>query len=339
MTIVGKGGRVYWFLYRRLSRTFKLGEIPRFSSSDADKLAAEHADLAILPKGAVTVGDLYKNKTSSTLVSIEEAAYEHWSWGRMVCLGDSAHKMTPNGGFGGNACIESAAALTNALHKMLKSTAGSHPSSADITTALKEYQASRYARVTTMMKTANELTRIQALRSWQHRIMAYYVIPNAGDHLINMQASMSVGSTRIEFLPPPKRSMLGTMPFNPSQGFGKDERRLKRAVLALPLVAMFLLAARVMDCTMLIGLLEGPMKAKQVSWPGHTVQLKDSFYGLSRFDTTWYGPTVAFTAANFGIDGPSRWQLFSFLMDYGVLYAIFLIESARRGNALTLAQM
>ena len=41
----------------------------------------------------------------------------------------------------------------------------------------------------------------------------------------------------------------------------------------------------------------------------------------------------------FGYDPKCRWQLITFLTDYGVILAIWTIESVRRANALTLAQL
>jgi 2-polyprenyl-6-methoxyphenol hydroxylase-like FAD-dependent oxidoreductase len=77
---------------------------------------------------------------SSCLVPTEEAEYEHWTWGRFVCLGDSIHKVTPNMGAGGNAAIESAAALANAIKKMVDECNSARPSLEAVKSGLQEYE-------------------------------------------------------------------------------------------------------------------------------------------------------------------------------------------------------
>jgi FAD dependent monooxygenase len=44
----------------------------------------------------VTLGDLMATATSLSHVPLEEANHKHWSYGRIVCVGDAIHKMTPN---------------------------------------------------------------------------------------------------------------------------------------------------------------------------------------------------------------------------------------------------
>lgn len=60
----------------------------------------------------VTVGELMEKTSSVGFFPLEEASHEVWTYGRVVCVGDAIHKMTPNMGQGGNQAIESAAVLT-----------------------------------------------------------------------------------------------------------------------------------------------------------------------------------------------------------------------------------
>jgi hypothetical protein len=45
---------------------------------------------------------------------------------------------------------------------------------------------------------------------------------------------MVTGAVKIDYLPVPERSLHGTMPFNASQGLGKQESKMLRALKALP---------------------------------------------------------------------------------------------------------
>jgi len=78
-----------------------------------------------------------------TRVALEEVENSVWTWGRIACLGDSIHKMTPNAGHGGNAAIESAAALANAIKAMFGKAKGDRPTYEQVTTCLKDYQKVR----------------------------------------------------------------------------------------------------------------------------------------------------------------------------------------------------
>lgn len=96
-------------------------------------------------------------------------------------MGDGVHKMTPNLGAGGNAAIETAAALANELKKMVDTAEKGKPSYEIIKAHLGNYQKLRDNRLTAVLKVANDLTRIQALATLKDKILAFWIIPNAGD--------------------------------------------------------------------------------------------------------------------------------------------------------------
>ena len=53
---------------------------------------------------------------------------------------------------------------------------------------------------------------------------------------------------------------------------------------------------------------------------------------------TYRGSTLLMAPSSLGYDPVNSFQMFTFLADYGLIYAI-LIESARRASMLTTAQM
>ncbi|KUI71629.1 FAD-dependent urate hydroxylase [Cytospora mali] len=152
----GPGDRAYFFLNVLIPDGPKLGkDIPRYTKEDEAKLAEEHKDVPLV-KGKVTFGDLYAARISSTLVPLESHVWKKWYYGRIMTIGDAAHKQDPVNGQGGNGAMESAAVLTNALVKMLDQ----HPdrqSMQQIEAALAEAQEARHERATLMKDASHSM--------------------------------------------------------------------------------------------------------------------------------------------------------------------------------------
>ncbi|KAK7932132.1 FAD-dependent monooxygenase [Apiospora marii] len=86
----------------------------RFTDADADAVAARVLDCPV--SETLVFGDIWKARKRGQLIALEEGVLSHWSLGRTVLCGDSAHKVTPNAGFGGNLSLEGAAVLANELY-------------------------------------------------------------------------------------------------------------------------------------------------------------------------------------------------------------------------------
>ena len=338
MVITGKDSKVYWFLFKRMDQIYTAGNIPKFTKKDAEALAERYGDVNLMPKQSVKFRDVWKNQTSYTLVATEEAEYTQWTWGRIACLGDSIHKMTPNAGAGGNACIESAAALANSIKAMMDKS-GPTPSMETIKQCLLTYQQKRDKRTLSIIEVANKLTRIHAIKELDDLITMKYIVPNAGDTLIDMQSDLVVGAIMLDYLPPPPRSLKATLPFNPEQGVGKKESLLLRALLALPFLGLVALAVNCMVADGAFPAVGKIIKEGSITWDGGSVPVLSTFYHIKWLDDLWRPVTIIFAPWNFAIDPVAWWQMVTFITDFGVLYSILLIESARRANKLTLAQM
>lgn len=74
-----------------------------------------------------------------------------------------------------------------------------------------------------------------------------------------------------------------------------------------------------------------------VGVPGH-LQPLSSFYGIEFVDSRLRGLVACFASFQF-VDLICNWQTFSFLTDAGIVYAILLIEGARRANVMTVASV
>jgi hypothetical protein len=152
------------------------------------------------------------------------------------------------------------------------------------------------------------------------------------------------------------------MPFNPSQGLGLNESKMKRAIKALPFLAITAGAVCFMwgvvsfsiksylqtKLTLLQALppmlgrigeiMEHGVKVNpELGQPG-VLKTLHNFYGLEFIDSRLRGLSACFAPLQF-VDAISSWQSFTFLTDIGVVYAILLIEAARRVNVLTFASM
>lgn len=151
----------------------KADEIPRYTKADAEAFARKIENFHITTE--LTFDDLWKNRDTYTLVPTEEAQMKRWSWGRIACVGDGVHKVTPNMGAGGNAAMETAAALANELKKMVDTAEKGKPSYETIKARLGDYQKIRDFRMTAVSKAANGLTRIHALATFKDKLFAFWV--------------------------------------------------------------------------------------------------------------------------------------------------------------------
>jgi hypothetical protein len=149
-----------------------------------------------------------------------------------------------------------------------------------------------------------------------------------------MFCDMAVGAPYIEYLPIPPRSMQGTMPFNPSHGMAKKENRWLRALLAFPLAVL-----AVVSFVVIVGLV--PFEPiyevfrTNIYRPingGTPIRIMQQLFKVPFIDDFTRVSSFEFVV--------SRENCFSLMLtfyaDYGLWYAITLIESARRANNLTI---
>lgn len=246
--------------------------------------------------------------------------------------------MTPNLGAGGNAAIESAAALANSISK-LKSTT---PSTDEVRTALKEFYVKRHDRANATIKAANDFTRVEALDTLTAKIMAIYVIPILGDFISDITCDSMVGAEMLDSLPPPARSLEATMPWDPETGIGKHESKFLRALYALPLIVILYGCANTMGSALgpALPLLMNASRTGEVALgDGQVVPLVTRYFGLKGLDDFIATFVAAFTPSIGGQDPVSRMQMISLLGDLIPIQAIWMIEGVRRGNFLTASHL
>ncbi|CEI70392.1 hypothetical protein FVEN_g1100 [Fusarium venenatum] len=90
-----------------------------FGQNDAEDAAKPWLDVYVAD--GLTFGDLWRKKTAGGTANYDEGVLPFWHWGRMVLVGDAAHKMNPIRGAGACCGIEDSIALVNSLKRILRS--------------------------------------------------------------------------------------------------------------------------------------------------------------------------------------------------------------------------
>jgi hypothetical protein len=87
----GSRGRLSWFVVLKLDKTYQYGSAPRFSVIDIASRCEQLADMYIWKD--VQFAQLWQSRQAFSMVHLEENIFETWYCGRIVCIGDSMHKV------------------------------------------------------------------------------------------------------------------------------------------------------------------------------------------------------------------------------------------------------
>ncbi|KAI0023503.1 FAD/NAD(P)-binding domain-containing protein [Xylariomycetidae sp. FL0641] len=145
--------RSWFFIYELLEKPTK--ERRDYTEEDMEAFARRTSDMHLAP--GLTFGDVWPTRNDAGMSNLDEGILEHWSWDRIVLVGDAVHKVTPNIGWGYNSGIQDVAALSNLLHDTLKAketeksegaaaaaaAAAAQPSVEELTKIFAEYAAVR----------------------------------------------------------------------------------------------------------------------------------------------------------------------------------------------------
>ncbi|KIA75418.1 hypothetical protein HK57_00138 [Aspergillus ustus] len=202
LTFPGKDGRVFWFFLQKLDKQYPYSSAPRWSSTEIEKSAEQFAGDHIW--NGIQFGDLWKHRRVVGITNLEEGVFSTWHCGRVVCIGDSMHKMAPNTGQGANCAIEDAAALANAIGVAIKH--NHHPSQATIHSLLQSFNKARLARVQGIYKSARLVVRLHARESLALRLVGRYYLPYSGDLPADTASKLIVGGEQLTFLAPSLRA-------------------------------------------------------------------------------------------------------------------------------------
>lgn len=185
LLFVGKGSLPQWFLISKMDRKYQGSSIPRFTQAQMEEVIEQHNDHFFVE--GVCLKDLLKTVRTMSYLPLEEANHRFWTQGRIVCVGDSVTKMTPNLGQGGNQAIESAAVLTNCLVESIGQNSKEYLSISALEPVFQKYQDLRRDRANLMVNISAQLTRSEALSRLSDTIRFLYMPPTstavlAGSH-------------------------------------------------------------------------------------------------------------------------------------------------------------
>lgn len=92
LCVGGLDRKFYFSLFVRNQEVTQGDAIPRYTEQDRDALVATYKDDIVYP--GLTFGEVYQNRTCSTLLPIEEGMLPNCFYKRMVLVGDSWHKVS-----------------------------------------------------------------------------------------------------------------------------------------------------------------------------------------------------------------------------------------------------
>ena len=92
MTLNGAEGIIFWFLIQKLDKKYFYPNVPRFTQADA-VASCERARGAKV-WNEITFGELWDNSDVVSMTALDEYILRTWTVGRMVCIGDSVHKVS-----------------------------------------------------------------------------------------------------------------------------------------------------------------------------------------------------------------------------------------------------
>ncbi|KAF9874929.1 hypothetical protein CkaCkLH20_07623 [Colletotrichum karsti] len=171
MYITGRE-RGWIFCYEKLDKPTK--ERISFTEEELEQYAARFAEWPIT--GSLKVKDVWKERFNAGGAGLEEGICKHWSWaGKIILVGDAAHKFTPNAGLGFNNGVQDVVTVCNGLRKIISDSEGS-PSFEALDKFFGEYQNDRTELLQKDLEQSARLTRLHAWETTFDWIMARYIL-------------------------------------------------------------------------------------------------------------------------------------------------------------------
>ena len=164
-------------IYERMDKPTREGA--RYNQEDEGKFIERWGHLPLVASG-ITIKDAYDNRTQAGMVNLEEGVVKHWSWDRIVLVGDAAHKFTPSTGAGCNNGIVDVVALSNEMYHAFKAVRATDkdasPSREQILAAFDGYQHARVDIVKAGQAGASQATGAATWSDGTHKFVDQHVL-------------------------------------------------------------------------------------------------------------------------------------------------------------------
>ncbi|RYP43177.1 hypothetical protein DL768_010050 [Monosporascus sp. mg162] len=111
--------------------------------------------------------------------------------------------------------------------------------------------------------------------------------------------------------------------------------KVQRAIASVPFLLIAAWCFHTMDIEKLVVNQQPFVDSGVIKWNYGEISILDHFHNIDILDQIWRGTTATFSPSTLNYDSIGSWQMFSFLIDLGPVYAIWLLESCRPMNAHT----
>ncbi|GKT42532.1 FAD-dependent monooxygenase andE [Colletotrichum spaethianum] len=252
----GPGGEVFVFWFWTLpksQRSCSINSIPRFDEEDKQRQFKRSADALVADNG-LRFSKIVDSLEHSGVTALPHFVMRRWHYGRIIIIGDAAHKFNPLVGQGGNSCIESCAALINALQEQNLPSSGSWKLT-EVTKAFVAVEDQRVDRLVDMVEKCQEAMRASAWDTWKGRLVNKYISPLMPmSRWFNFYSGLISGGLSLKGFSSP--TPVHDWPYSDEKSVEDKNSTLSKAsvVAALPVAALtaFLLA-RVLQQQNLLG--------------------------------------------------------------------------------------
>ncbi|KAH9904416.1 FAD/NAD(P)-binding domain-containing protein [Xylariomycetidae sp. FL2044] len=147
----------------------------RFTDAETEEMARAFADVPVYP--GVRFRELWpaRDRATTRLVLQQEGFAERWHNGRVVLVGDAAHKMTSVWGMGVSTGSNNAVVLVNGLRALLAESPSSSPDTAALERVFAAYQRRRQRASRNICRFSEQISRTTLWYSWRDWLMDRYV--------------------------------------------------------------------------------------------------------------------------------------------------------------------
>lgn len=197
--ILSQPDKIFFFINWKLPQKMTWPSKARWTDDEAEAVAATVANLPI--SESIVFGKLWKNKIRAHLLGLQEGIFDHWSFGRLVIVGDSAHKVTPNLALGAMCALESSAVLVNKIKDLANN--GKRPSKSAISAMLSDFQDERMPRQAEASWASAQLTRLHAYDGWWRWVLMRWAVPYVlgQSGIADTMADLCSRAPKMTFLP------------------------------------------------------------------------------------------------------------------------------------------
>ncbi|ORY57167.1 uncharacterized protein BCR38DRAFT_461326 [Pseudomassariella vexata] len=163
--------KAWFFWYEPLESTTQ--ERVTYTREDEKRFVKKWGHVHITDKIVLT--DLYSARYSSGMTILEEGIVEHWSWDRIVLVGDAVVKTTTNLGFGFNGGIQGLVTLMKGLNRLVRKQRGGDSIAGDFDLVFQEYAAKSIPLSARFVAVSSRALRESTWSTWKHWLMDRYV--------------------------------------------------------------------------------------------------------------------------------------------------------------------